>query len=410
MRVAEIFGELGLKISGASKSDLDGFEKSLLGIANAAKQAAAALAQLSGMRVPKNLRTTSAPQQNQPNPAQAPGATTVLAATPGPAQNQPNPTPPANPSSGTQQNQIARAVLFGLKVLGLGTLVVAIKRLISTMVGWVGASMKAAVGTELFTRQTGLSRKAMLEWELASQKAGLAEGEAAQAMETFTQKWQHMRLTGEGAAPFGMLGIDPSAGPEKIFRKFQERTKNMNAAEAVYFGTLLGFSKDFAAFLHDQKGEIRRLNDEVLSDREQKNVTELNAAWVDLTASLGRLRDKIVSDLGPALTGLMSTVTSVVDYLSAHSQQRNDTLKSLAAFSVPGAGAIYGPGVSSYEALKNLFGYKGSSAPSITNDVQITVDGSKDPRATGEAVRQALDKATGSAYYQRYQLLGGAHQ
>lgn len=400
MRVAEIFGELSLKLSGSSKADLDGFEKSLLGIANAAKQAAAALAQLSGMRVPKNLRTTSAPQQNQPNPAQAPGGTTVPAATPGPAQNQPNPAPPVNPSSGTQQNQIARAVLFGLKVLGLGTLVVAIKRLISTMVGWVGASMKAAVGTELFTRQTGLSRKAMLEWELASQKAGLAEGEAAQAMETFMQKWQHMRLTGEGAAPFGMLGIDPSAGPEKIFRKFQERTRNMSAAEATYFGTLLGFSKDFAAFLHDQKGEIRRFNDEVLSDKEQKNVTELNAAWVEMSSNIGRLRDKIVSDLAPGLTEWIKLIGDTATSIVRSREKVYDFFDKL-------GDVLEGPTPSQIQHSWLPRSNTGAST-TVNNDVSIQVDGSKDPRATGEAVRQALDKATGSAYYQRYQLLGGA--
>lgn len=395
MKVAEIYGELMLKLSGSSKTDLDEFQKRLEGIADAAKTAALALKQIAQTPLPAAARRT------QPAPAAPASATPVAppAGTPGAT--------PAAPSANPSQNQTAKALMFGLKVLGIASLAVAIKRLVTTMTQWVGASMKSTVNMDLFNRRTGIAAKTMQEWELASQKAGLAEGEATAAMDNLSRRWQNMQKTGEGAPAFQMLGLDPSAGPEKIFQRFRERTKLMSQAEAVWYGTMLGFSEDFSAFLHNMQGDIRRLGSDAISREDVKNVTELNAAWVELTSSLGRLRDKIVADLAPTLVDWIRSIDQAVTAITRNREKVYSFMDKL-------GDVLENMSDSGFARIKTdrrpYFGPPLVSPPggtTVNNDVKINVDGSKDPAATAEAVRRALERSNANAYYQRYQLLGG---
>ena len=399
MKIAEIFAELGIKLSGSSKTDLDGFEKQLLNIANAAKQAAAALAQLSKTSVPRGLRMAATPGSTPPNTSGTPTATVIAAhPTPGTPAAVPPVLPPSNPNGPAMPNSVLQGLkslgMLGLKILGIATIAVALKSLISTLGRWLRASMAASVSTELFTRQTSVNRKTMKEWELAATKAGLSEGEASSAMKSFSQRWQNMRMTGEGAAPFSFLGIDPSAGPEKIFQKFRDKTKSMSNEEAVYFGTLLGFSEDFAAFLHSLKGDITRLPaDQLLTDQQQQAVVGLNAAWVDFTTSMARLRDMLVADVSPALTRILDIGKHFADFFTANKSAR-DIVGSVTGHIASGQ---YLKAAADFLTIPTSAG----GSVQTTNVGTVNINGVQDPDKWKSAFEQKVDRMIGGAYYQR---------
>jgi hypothetical protein len=407
VKVAEIFADLGIKLSGASKTDLDGFEQQLVNIANAAKQAALALAQLSKMQMPRGLRAAPASGGGGGGPTTiavpvgrppAPGTVDFIGPMRPPGYNGSTP-PLLEPLPNAAMQGLKSLGMLALKIAGIGTIAIALKSLISTLGRWLRASMAATVSTELFTRQTGVNRQTMTQWEQAATKSGLAEGEAANAMKMLTQKRQQILTTGEGATPFYQLGVNAMAKPDEVFRQFQERTRHMSEAQAVYWGTLIGFSEDFAAFLHAQRGDLQTLNGQLLNDREQKSVVELNAAWVDLSNTLGRLRDKIVSDFAPALTQVLDVVTKASSVFTSAKEFRDAGRHLL-------TGDFFGLGRDIFGAMRS-----GSAGTTVENNVNVNIDGSGDPRATGkaaaDAMRTEIDRMNASAYYQRYQLLGG---
>lgn len=388
MKVAEIFAELGIKLTGSSKTDLDGFEQQLINIANAAKQAAAALVALSKAQVPKGLTVAATKQQNAP-PA------TAVAMTPGtPAAASPTQpgNPPALPGNKPLPNSVMQGLkslgMLGLKVLGIGTIVLALKSLISALGRWLKASVAATVSTELFTRQTGTNRKTLKEWELASTKAGLAEGEAANAFKMLAQKRQQILATGEGATPFGQLRINAMAKPEEVFRQFQERTRNFTQEQAVFWGSLLGFSEDFSAWLHSFQGDIERLPEgALLSDKEQKAVVSLNASWVDLTTALERLRDKVVADVAPAFQGLLDILIGVANVLTLFKPLRE---------------AFVGNPFGAAQSLTSP--PRGGGGQTVNNTLEVTLNGLRDPATVQKALEGQSEKffnrMTGRAYYQ----------
>jgi hypothetical protein len=412
MRIAELFGELKLKITGDSLAELQKFESSLRGIATAAKDAAAALAILAKAKVPRGLaqvttatvRSTSTTTTNatvaQPGVVAVPGNNATVAqpgvvAVPGTPVGAPGQTPTA------VLQGLKSLGSLGLKLLGITAIVGTLKMLANTLSRWVGASVDAVKATTLFTRQTGLSNQTMQEWELAAKKAGLNEGEAANALSGFTHAWQRMNLLGEGnTGAFGLLGIDPSASADKIFERFRERSKNMTRPQAVLFGEELGFTKDFAAFLHGMRGELKSLNGLVLTGDEQKRVNDLNSAWVEMSTKIGMLRDKIVSDASPAISDWMKLIGDTAEQLIKKRERYEEHFSGLMDMFDPGTSQIRLPERKLFSGANPYFG--GGGGGDAMSVGTVNVYGVKDTSQLIEELRQL--KTTGSpsrAAYQR---------
>ena len=137
MKIAELFAELGFKVEG--KDELKGFETSLQNIANAARQAALALKELAAARVPRQIiiGAKNAPSGGAPTGNRViPGMVNFI----GPVQPAPYSGPPP-PLLQQPQGGISTSVLqglkslgvLGLKVLGIATVAVALKKLVSAV-------------------------------------------------------------------------------------------------------------------------------------------------------------------------------------------------------------------------------------------------------------------------------------
>lgn len=372
MKIAELFVELGFDIKG--KDDLKAVETSLVNIAAAARDVVKALAQLAAAKVPKNMRRVLAPQQNQPgggggNPPSGP---TVFPQQPG----QP-------PGGGGTPPPLAWGS-FLAKVLGIGTLVLAVKKLIGVLSNLAKNAFTAAVNTELFTRQTSVGRRTLKEWELAVMKAGLNREEAANAFKTMAQKRERAFLTGEGATPFLQLFGGIPRNDEELFEQFRERTRYMTKEQAVMWGEMLGFTADFAAFLHTRRDEIDSLAGRIATDEQQAAIVKLNAAWQELKFNMEQLAEMVLSDFAPALTKLLN----ILNVLTSMGLLR----KVVDPLGAAGTTGFRPTSFASYASGGNTT----NNSPTIT----VNVEGNATP-ATATAIVEALRRETAWAFYSR---------
>lgn len=393
MKIAELFADLGFKIQG--KEELEGFEKTMNNIAQAARNAALALKMLARTPVPKGFKVPTvavpaAPGAAVTPAAPAPGMTPpVLPTAPTPAA--PGAQPPPLPQK--QPPGMSTSVLQGLKSLGMlalkiggiATVAIALKKLVGALIDMMKASMQATFAVDKFTTQTGLSRRELKEWERIAALSDVKAEQLQETLKALQQRSRQIRWTGEGATPFLQLGIDATASPTEIMKQFAERTKQMDTATAVYFGGLIGISEDMVYMLRKNGDKLKALipNAE-LHDEEYRNITELNAAWKELTFHLGTVRDKLMSDVAPAITWIVTQIKTLSQAMTISKGFRNYILSGGMPWFLP-------------QIKKDLQG----GTTKIENNIDVNVSGSDKPKETAREVGTALQRQMSDAYYIR---------
>ena len=378
MKVAELYAELGIKFE--DQRVLDGLASTLSAAAESAKSLALSLKQIAAVRMLREPRvsvpSSAAPARTRlPRELSGPGWSVV----PGnPSFIGPLPSAPEPP--GVQAGLKSLATL-GLKVGGIATLALAVKKLVHSLTEWMRASMAAAVGTTLFTRRTGQTQQSLKQWELASRQAGLSQDEAAQNIESMTRKQSETKWLGGNMTPFNILGISPMSTPTEIFKAFQKRTQGLAPNDVTFIGEQVGFSKDWAAFLHNFKGELPDLKN-VLPTQEQLNeITKLNAAWETLSFTMRELGQRILGELSPALRGLIYIITGIL---------RPKTHAESVGYAAAGWQGLGGMMPSAYKV--------NTGSTSTVINAPVTISGVSDPK---EAKRLFEQSNTRNAEYFR---------
>lgn len=391
MKIAELFAELGFKVEG--KDELKGFETSLQNIANAARQAALALKELAAARIPKQI-IIGAKTNGGSSPAgrgPAPGMLNFI----GPVQPLPysGPTPPLlqQPQGGVSQSVLQGLKslgALGLKVLGIATVAIALKKLVSAMIDMVKASMQATYAVDKFTTQTGLSRRELKAWERVAELSDVKAEELQETLKQLQQKSRQIRFTGEGATPFLQLGINAMASPTEVLKQFAARTKQMDQATAVFWGNQIGISENMVYALRKNADQLDKLipNAE-LADSDHQAVMELNTAWRDLMFTLGLLRDKIVSDIAPALKWVLDQVTVWAKLGTMSKDVRTWMLQG---------------GPMNVVGTAQLMAKMGSGTThKVENNVSVEVNGAGSPKETAKATAEAIKRELSDSYYGR---------
>lgn len=385
MKIAELFAELGFKIEGGD--DLLKFEKSLENIATAARNAAAALKGLATTHMPKVITVRQPGQQGNTTPVTHPNFIGPI-----PLAPYAGPNPPKLP-----QQQLPTSVLQGLKSLGLlalkvggvATVAVALKKLVSALIDMVKTSMQATFTMDKFTTQTGLSRRELKEWERIASLSDVKAEALQETLKSLQQRSRQIRFTGEGATPFLQLGINAMASPTEIMRQFAQRTKQMDTATAVYFGNLIGISDEMVYMLRKNADKIQNLAPNSELDEEQfRKLTELNGAWKELTFNLGALRDKLVSDVAPAIKWVADQINLV-----ARAAVISRPLRDM----ILGGGPV---GAMALPAIRNMMG--GNTTNKIESKVEVNVNGTDKPRETAQEAAKAVGREVSDAYYQMF--------
>lgn len=392
MKVAEIFAELGFKVQGAD--ELKAFETSLQNIANAARNAALALKILSRTPVPKGLTTLATPK----TPAPGTGVPTVVVtpATPGGVPYGPPAPPPVLTPAGPPP--VSNSVLQGLKslgamgakVLGIATVAIALKKLVSALTEMVKASMAATFAVDKFTSITGMSRRELKEWERVAALSDVKAEELQDTMKRLQQQSRNIRWTGEGATPFLQMGINAMASPSEIMKQFAKRTKDMDTATAVYFGGLIGLSDNMVYMLRKNADKLDQLLPKgELAEEEHTSVMELNKAWKDLTFTLGLLRDRLVADIAPALKWVVDQMTLMSKVLTI-----SKPMREWAAVGGPfNPAGIIVPLMKAYASPSN--------STKVENNVKVEVTGSDRPKETARETAGAIRRELSDSYYGR---------
>lgn len=393
MKVAELFAEIGFKVEGAD--ELKSFEASLLSIANAAREAALALKALAAARIPRQIvvkQGSSSPSGGGgggiSQPRVAPGMLNFIGPMQPPQYSGPLPPklPPPMPNAVLQGLKTLGA--FGLKALGIATVAIALKKLVNAMIDMVKASMQATFAVDKFTTQTGMSRRELKQWERVAELSDVKAEELQETLKQLQQRSRQVRFTGEGATPFLQMGVNAMASPTDMLKQFAQRTKQMDTATAVFWGAQMGISENMVYLLRKNANKLDGLmQGGELNEPEQKAVMELNAAWKELTFTLGLLRDKIVADMAPAIRW-------VVDILGTLAKMGTGS-KDVRDWALHG-----GPNnlVGSAQLLKSL--YAGGSTK-VENNVQVDVSGAGSPRETAQATAGALRRELSDSYYGR---------
>ena len=395
MKVAEFFAELGFKVTGAD--ELKAFETSLTNIAQAARDAVAALKGLATVKMPRGTAAVAGgTTANQPNTVQQwwaafqakqRGITNLMA----PAANQPT-APGGLPTSALQGLKMLG--MFALKLGGIASIALVLKKLVSTLIAMTGATMKASVGMEKFTGQTGVSRATLKAWELAATKVGVSAEETEAAFKHLTRVRQDIAWgrDPQAAAAFGMIGVDVSDTLENVFYKMGNRLKQMGPGQAQMFGAMTGFTDDWNYFLRQQTEKVKDMSHLVLSNEQQASVMQLNSAWQTLKMTMSLLSDQITTDFAPKFTKAIESISKAAEPFVANKELRKDAYSFLA-----NPDRMWGLAIGAARA--GLF--SGGTHNKTEHKIDMTVNGQATPKETAQEIRRVLFQT----YYQRAPMM-----
>lgn len=393
MKVAELYAQLGVKVDPADLSTLKEFEKTLNGIAAAARSAATALRRFA--------RVTTGGMTTRAAPVAGAGVATAGGAMPPPptllstvmaqagAVNQ-----QAAAQANTSQPSTSFVNAFGrvlgmtlLKTLGIVTLAAAVKKLTSSFLDMTKASMVGARNLDQFSRQTGMSRQAVQRYERIGAMAGIQAEDVQSLFQNLRQTFERIRETGEGAPILARLGIPMTQSPEEMLQKFMEATKRMDEAQAKYFAGLLGISDDFLYAMR-KFGDTALPESLITSERGQKALADLNTDWNTLVDNFKRLGTVIISDLAPALSSLVKTVSDLTSLLGRGKYEpRFEKTAIASSFANPSAMAFMGRAAS----VQNW---------TVNNNVTATGPTDELSRIVEQATSKAVQRPASQAYFQ----------
>lgn len=402
MKVAEFFASLGVKIEG--QEQMAQFEKTLEGIATAARNAALALKDLASARIPQIRQVKQVAAAAVPGSGRSTASVAASLSNPtvitnpafiGPAQppKYNGPVPPQLPGSGgfglpvSVLQGLKSLGKIGLKVGGIATLALAMKKLVHALTDMVKGSMQATFAIDKFTSQTGVSRRELKQWERIAALSDVKVEDLQNSLKALQQRTQQIRWTGEGATPFLQLGIDATASPTAIAKQFAARTQHMDQAMAVFWGHEIGFTEDFVYMLRKNLGHLDELlPDAQLSEKEFAKTKQLNAAWAELSVTMGALADKLTSDIAPAIKWVVDQLTVAAKVLT-YSKPARDWVVS-------------GGPLNPMSAVVPLIRMATSGGNKVENNVNVTVTGQDRPKDTGREVGSAVRRELTNTFYQ----------
>jgi hypothetical protein len=395
MKVAELFAQLSIKVDPNDLSTLKEFEKTLNGIAAAAKSAASALRRFS--RVTGGQITKAA--AGAPAAAGAAGTTTpptllanVLAQTG--AVNQQLAAIQTGPAQPSQGNTTTFATSFGrvfgmtlLKTLGFVSLAAAAKKLANSFLDITRTSMVGARNLDQFNRQTGMSREAIKRYEYIGALVGMQAQEVQDIFQNLRQTFERIRETGEGAPLFTRLGISLTDSPEKMMRDFMAATSKMDESQAKFFATLLGIPDTFIY-------AMRKFGDQMLpknllaTDEQQTALVNLNTQWNTLVANFRLLSERLIGEVAPALTQIIKIADDFVNLVPKMRSPTAVALTSMSPLALP-----------TFLAMKATGGL-GQQTTNVTTNITATGSTDELSRIVERATSKAVLQSASGAYFQ----------
>lgn len=388
MKIAELFAELGFKVEGAD--ELKAFDTTLKSIAQSARNAALALKILSRTQLPKTASIVKLVTTK-------PGAVVTTTPTGGNSGTPPLLSPPPHGNVAVNQG-LKSLTTFAKQLVGFGSLAYLLKSLISNLYSMVRTSASASFGLDKFTRQTGVTLAEMKTWEQVAAANDLTAEEVAENLKSLQQNAVKISM-GLGGTNANRWGIDPLlalSNPGGVFRRFQEVTRSMTQAQAMAVAENAGIDARVAQMLLREREHPTATSAGLALSPEQLETTRsLGVAFNNLKVIMSSLADMVTSDVAPALASVLNTFSRWASLFTKSAEARS-------AVEV----ALLKPQYATAMVLPLMHGlltaaYGPPRSATVTNNVDVRVDGAARPNETARATADAVQRSISDAYYMR---------
>lgn len=393
MKVAELFAELGFKVEGAD--ELKAFDTTLKSIAQSARNAALALKILSRTTLPKTASVVKLVTAK-------PGAVVTNTPTGAPSGAPPLSAPP--PAGNVAVNQGLKSLTtFAKQLVGFGSLAYLLKSLISNLYSMIRTSASASFGLDKFTRQTGVTLAEMKRWEQIAAANDVSAEEVAENLKALQQNAVKISM-GLGGTNANRWGIDPLLAlmnPGGVFRRFQDVTRGMTQAQAMAVADNAGIDARVAQMLLREREHPTATREGLALSPEQLETTRtLGVAFNNLRVIMSSLADKVTSDVAPGLAKVVDFISKIGSFFGT-----SDAARRVSMIGPPGtAGLLMGAELQKDLVGKGVLSLVHAMIPrssNVTNNVDVTIDGSGNPKETAKATADAVKRSISDAYYMR---------
>jgi len=172
-----------------------------------------------------------------------------------------------------------------------------------------------------FTRQTSVAMETLNKYTSVGQATNynFNASTAIQTIEQLQQKLVDLQITGSGARPFQLLGINPiGKDATQLIEEVREKIKDLNNEQATYMLNQLGISAEMLPMLRMSKQEFEEISDIwgrfQFNEEQRKLIFEYGIQLKKINAQFKFLIDGIVLKLTPFLLKNKSALVYITKF------------------------------------------------------------------------------------------------
>lgn len=186
----------------------------------------------------------------------------------------------------------------------------------------------AAVGR--LSKNLGMATEELSLWEGIFSRMGSSSGDADNMFKGINKILEDIKNTGgsEALTPLARVGLDigkfanASTTASERVKMLSDALKKLTPQDAQYFSQQAGLSESATNVLIQQRYALEDLVKEqqkmnVVSEQDKKLAQDREKAWGDFTQTLEGLSRKIVNQISPALTMLLTSAQSFIQYIAS---------------------------------------------------------------------------------------------
>lgn len=292
----------------------------------------------------------------------------------------------------------------------LGLMVDQIKNLLET-------ANRTASAFNNFNALTGQSRQELQAWDKVAQESGLAAGSMASTIDTLQNNIQGLELTGEGAAAYGRLWIDPRQFKDdfSLLEAIGQKLEGMPISLQKWYLQQLGLNEQLVMMI-PHLAEVH--NQITNTEQEFKNMRELQHDGVQLMLDFQTLLVSIASIIEKSFVGDMLRGLDIMVKFLDNSQLLVPILTAIAVImgriaiasviaglsnpitALPTIGALAVGGTLVGAGILGALNRGDDNSQVVTQHNSIQVNGSDDPQKTAKAIGDYIEKMHSDAEYQ----------
>lgn len=204
------------------------------------------------------------------------------------------------------------------------------------------STANATAATAYFAQANNANPALLSGLEALAKQYGSTAAAADQAVSSVAGFQRAMTLHPDQAVNSPMYGaltalgihVTPNEDPAQVVEQVDEKLRGMAAGghrqQAMQFGTDMGWSLDYTNSVLDVPGSFsgQVKANETITDQEAKAATAYTQAVGKLDTATTKLDNDIMNTLAPALTGLVSVMTSIVQWFDRSPGQISNDLAS----------------------------------------------------------------------------------